>query len=460
MNRIIDTDSYKAGMFLQYPPKSEKVFQYFESRGCDRGYESTVFFGAQYILKKYFSDPITMEEVEEANEIITAHGEPFNYEGWKRLVTKHDGRLPLKIRAVPEGSVVPLRNVLMTVENTDPEFYWLPTWFETQLVRLWYPLTVASQSYELKKVIYKYLQETSDDPDAEILFKLHDFGSRGVSSQETAAIGGAAHLTSFLGTDTMAALMLHRKYYHEPVAGFSIPAAEHSTITSWGKEHEVEAFRNMLKQFAKPGSLVAVVSDSWDIYNAVEHLWGEQLRQEVIDSGATVVIRPDSGDPVTVVTKCLQLLAEKFGTTTNTKGYKVLNNVRIIQGDGIDYKSIPLILESAKNNGFSASNIAFGSGGGLLQKLNRDTMQFAFKCSAIQVDGEIREVYKQPVTSTAKNSKKGILDLIRDDKGYRTVQRNHSWEDHAASELVTYFENGKILVDDTLTNIRQRILEG
>jgi nicotinamide phosphoribosyltransferase len=456
-NRIIDTDSYKTGMFLQYPPNTRKVFQYFESRGCDRGYESTVFFGAQYILKKYFSTPITMEEVEEANEVITAHGEPFNHEGWKLLVTRHGGKLPLRIRAVPEGTVVPLHNVLMTVENTDPDFGWLPTWFETALVRMWYPITVATQSYYLRQLIYKYLQETSDDPDAEIAFKLHDFGSRGVSSQETAMIGGAAHLTSFMGTDTMAALLLHRKYYHEPMAGFSIPAAEHSTITSWGREHEVDAFRNMLKQFAKPGSLVAVVSDSWDIYHAAEKLWGETLKQEVIDSGATVVIRPDSGVPHIVDLQVAQILADKFGYTVNSKGYKVLNNVRIIQGDGVDYKSIPQILETLKVHGFSATNIAFGSGGGLLQKLNRDTMQFAFKCSAIWVGDEVREVYKEPITSKAKNSKRGILDLVHDENGYRTVKRPIGWSDRIVSELVTYFEDGEVLVDFSLKEIRDRI---
>lgn len=461
INRVIDTDSYKASHWLQYPPETTLVHSYLESRGSERDYAETVFFGLQYLLKRYFSRPVTRAEVEEAREVITAHGEPFNYDGWTRLIEKRGGLLPMRIRAVAEGSPVPTRNALMTVENTDPEFFWITSWFESQLMRLWYPVTVATQSYYIKRDVFRFLQETADEPQAEINFKIHDFGSRGVSSQETAAIGGAAHLVNFFGTDTMAALLIHREFYNEPMAGFSIPAAEHSTITSWGREGESEAYRNMLRQFAKPGATVAVVSDSWNIYNAVEKIWGEQLRQEVVDSGATVVIRPDSGEPVEVVSRVARILDEKFGSTTNSKGYKVLKNVRIIQGDGVNEQSIRDILTSLKNLGFSASNIAFGIGGALLQKINRDTLKFAYKCSAVVVDGELRDVYKQPITDAGKNSKKGRLDLILDENGeYRTV-RLENIETAAAenSQLQTVFENGEVLIDDNLEAIRKRAAE-
>ena len=458
INRIIDTDSYKASHFLQYPPNTTRAFFYLESRGSDRDWHETVFFGLQYLLKNYFLAPFTQGMVEEAREVITAHGLPFNYEGWTNLVKKHHGKLPLRIRAVAEGNVVPLHNVLMTVETTDDEFAWVGSWFETQLLRVWYAITVSTQSWQIKRDVYKYLQETADDADAEIAFKVHDFGARGVSSQETAAIGGAAHLVNFMGTDTMASLLLHRKFYGSEMAGFSIPAAEHSTITSWGRENEIEAYRNMLKNFAKPNALVAIVSDSWNIYNAVEKIWGEQLKQEVIDSGATIVIRPDSGEPVEVVSKVAQLLGEKFGFDINSKGYKVLKNVRIIQGDGVNQDSIKQILERLKSEGFSASNIAFGIGGSLLQKVNRDTLKFAYKCSAIVTDGELREVYKQPITDAGKNSKRGRLDLVLDENGeYQTVKIET--KDAIAvenSQLHTVFENGKLLIDDNLENIRQR----
>ena len=464
-NRILDTDSYKTSHYLQYPPDTQRVFSYLESRGSERNWDETLFFGLQYILKEYFEEPITYEEFYEASAIVPKHGVPFNQEGWQRLIEKHRGRLPLRIRAVPEGSIVPTYNALMTVENTDPEFYWLTSYFETQLMRLWYPITVATQSYYLKKLIFSYLEKTSDDPASEIHFKLHDFGARGVSSAESAAIGGAAHLVNFQGTDTIVALRLLRDYYSHEISAYSIPAAEHSTITSWGRENETEAYRNMLKVYAKPGNLIAVVSDSWDIYNAVENIWGEALRQEVIDSGATVVIRPDSGDPIEVVSKVTNLLAERFGTTENSKGYKVLNNVRVIQGDGVNPDSIAAILENLAAQGFSATNIAFGMGGALLQKVDRDTLKFAFKCSAIERNGVWQDVYKDPVTDSGKRSKRGRLDLVKseDDAGglqYETVRLEDIQRDDAArsTAMRTVFQDGELYngADDTLGTIRDR----
>lgn len=464
-NRILDTDSYKTSHYLQYPPGAEKVFSYLESRGSERGWEDCIFFGLQYILKEYFSDPISYDEFYEAAALVPQHMVPFNREGWKRLIEKHHGRLPLRIRAVPEGSIIPLHNVLMTVENTDPEFAWLTSYFETQLMRLWYPITVATQSYYLKKLICNYLDKTADDPANEVLFKLHDFGARGVSSAESAAIGGAAHLVNFRGTDTIIAIRLLRDYYNAEVSAYSIPAAEHSTITSWGKDREVDAYRNMLKQYAKPGGLVAVVSDSWDIYNAVEHIWGEVLRQEVVDSGATVVVRPDSGEPVEVVSKVTNLLADKFGTTLNTKGFKVLNNVRVIQGDGVNPDSIAAILANLTEQGFSASNIAFGMGGALLQKVDRDTLKFAFKCSAMMVNGEWRDVYKDPATDHGKRSKRGRLDLVKREGidgewSYETIRLEDVERNDIASSTAmrTVFENGELYpaADESLEAVRNR----
>ena len=284
-NLLLMTDSYKASHFLQYPEKTERVSSYIESRGGK--WDRTVFFGLQMFLKEYLSKPITQEDIDEAEAFWTAHGEPFNREGWMHILNEHVGRLPIEIEAVDEGSVIPTRNVLVQIVNTDPTVPWLTSFLETALLRaVWYPTTVATNSFSAKEVIYRALQETADDADAEIGFKMHDFGARGVSSRESAMIGGAAHLVNFMGTDTVEGVLAARRYYGEDMAGFSIPAAEHSTITSWGgPSHEVDAFRNMLKQFAKPGALVAVVSDSYDIYNAASTLWGEVLKQEVIDSG-------------------------------------------------------------------------------------------------------------------------------------------------------------------------------
>lgn len=459
-NYLIDSDSYKASHYLQYPPGTTAMFSYIESRGGL--YPETVFFGLQYYIKKYLTHRVTVEEVEEAKVFYEGHGVPFNYEGWLYVAKELGGKLPVRIRAVPEGSVVPTHNILVSVESTDHKAFWAVSWIETLLLRVWYPITVATRSRTIKKIILEALNKTADDPQAEIAFKLHDFGSRGVSSQESAMLGGAAHLVNFMGSDTIVGIRCANKYYKSPMAGFSIPAAEHSSITSWGKENEVDAYRNMLTQFAKPGSLVAVVSDSYDIYNAITNLWGGKLKEEVIASGATVVIRPDSGNPPDVVLKCLELLDEKFGHTINTKGFKVLNNVKVIQGDGINEHSIKAILEKFIAAGYSATNVAFGMGGGLLQQLDRDTLKFAMKCSLIFKGGESVDVFKDPVTDKGKISKAGRLDLIvhynptNPTCKYSTVQLDPHVASHNFSVMRTVFENGEVLVEDTLDEIRAR----
>lgn len=457
-NIIIDTDSYKAGHWLQYPPKTTGMYSYIESRGGK--YDRTVFFGLQYIIQKYLTQKITIEMVIEAKEFFEAHGEPFNLEGWLYIAKDLLGRIPLTIKAVPEGLVVPTHNVLVTVECQDPKAFWVVSWFETMLMRVWYPITVATQSWHIKRLIYDYLKKTADSPDAEINFKLHDFGSRGVSSQESAMLGGASHLVNFMGSDTCAGVLCANRYYGEKMAGFSIPAAEHSTITSWGKDHEVDAFRNMLTQFAKPGSLVAIVSDSYDLGNAVSHLWGEQLKDEVIKSGAVVIIRPDSGNPPEIVLETLKRLEEKFGITINSKGYKVLNNVRVIQGDGINQESIVEILDTAISAGYSATNIAFGMGGALLQQVNRDTQRFAMKLSEITIDGKRIPVCKNPITDPGKKSKAGRLALIEPRPGEFWTIPEKNINDNHKDKLELVYQDGEVLRTQNLDEIRRRANAG
>jgi nicotinamide phosphoribosyltransferase len=434
------------------------VFSYVESRGGD--HDRTVFFGLQAILKAEFSTPITAADIDEAEALLGAHGMPFNRAGWERIVKVHGGLLPLEIRAVAEGSVVPVHHPLMTVVNTDPQLPWLTSYAETALLRVWYPVTVATISFHVRQIIRAALEASSDDPMGELPFKLHDFGARGVSSEASAAIGGMGHLVNFQGSDTLSAVVAARRWYHEPMAAFSIPAAEHSTITSWGREHEVDAFANMVGQFGKPGAIYAVVSDSYDLYAAIEHLWGEALRQQVIDSGATLVVRPDSGDPETVVARTLELLAERFGTTVNSKGYRVLNTVRVIQGDGVNPVSIKAILDRTLKDGFSASNIAFGMGGALLQQLNRDTQKFAYKTSAAKVAGAWRDVFKDPVTDSGKRSKRGLLGLVREAGDWRTVAvegERFAPADGGDNLLAPVWRNGKLLVDQTFAQVRARM---
>lgn len=461
-NLILRSDSYKASHFKQYPEDAEGYFGYIESRGGE--YDRTVFFGLQIFLKRYLAKPITQEMIDTADAFFNLHGEPFNREGWEYILNTYGGYIPVVIKAVPEGMVIPTRNVLVTVQCNDPKCFWVGSFIETQLLRaIWYPVTVATNSYQCKQIIKKYLDETSDDPEGQINFKLHDFGARGVSSAESAEIGGAAHLVNFMGSDTVEGVYCMNTIYNNgKMSAFSIPAAEHSTVTCWGKDNEVDAYRNMLKQYAKPGSLVAVVSDSYDIFNAVENMWGGVLKQEVIDSGATIVIRPDSGDPETVVCKVVELLADKFGYTINNKGYKVLNNVRVIQGDGVNKTSIRDILANLALRKFSADNIAFGMGGALLQaNITRDTYQFAMKCSAIKRNGKWIGVSKNPITDNGKASKAGLLSLYYDkrDEHYITIAK--SYEDEIVigmtEILEVVFDSGKIIKEYTLDEIRLNV---
>lgn len=468
-NIILNTDSYKVSMFKQYPAGTTGVYSYIESRGGR--YDRTVFFGLQAFIKEYLLEPITQADIDIADEILTAHGEPFNRAGWQYILDKHAGFLPVVIRGVAEGTVVPVKNVLATIENTDPECFWLTTWLETALLRaIWYPTTVATQSWKIKQVILDYLEKTGDP--TLIDFKLHDFGARGVSSLESAAIGGAAHLVNFMGTDTISGILYAREYYNAGVSGFSIPAAEHSTITSWGRDNEVKAYANMLAQFAKPGSIVAVVSDSYDIYNAASKLWGGELRQRVIDSGATIVIRPDSGDPVEVNTKLIQILDAKFGSTVNGKGFRVLNNVRLIQGDGVNELTIRSILGAFMALGYSADNIAFGMGGALLQQLDRDTQKFAMKCSSVGIntrveDGDLGsgwkvewiDVMKDPITDSGKKSKAGRVTLWNSGGEYvSSVTAPTGWHDRATGEwtevLEEVYRDGKLIKEITFQEVR------
>ena len=455
-NLILNTDSYKVSMFKQYPAGTTGVYSYIESRGGR--YDRTVFFGLQAFIKEYLLEPITQADINIADEILTAHGEPFNRAGWQYILDQHQGYLPVVIRAVPEGTVVPVSNVLATIENTDPECFWLTTWLETALLRaVWYGTTVATQSWTIRQLILDYLEKTGDP--SLIDFKLHDFGARGVSSLESAAIGGAAHLVNFMGTDTISGILHAREYYNAGVAGFSIPAAEHSTITSWGRTGEVDAYRNMLTNFAKPGSIMAVVSDSYDIYNAAAKLWGEELRQQVVDSGATVVIRPDSGDPVEVNRKLVEILGSKFGYTTNTKGFKVLNNVRLIQGDGINELTVRSILGAFMAMGWSADNIAFGMGGALLQQIDRDTQKFAMKASAAEINGEWVSVVKDPITDPGKRSKAGRVTLWKSGREYFScVGKPKTWTDYGVGDatevLEEVYRDGHLVKEITFEEIR------
>ena len=454
MSIITDVDSYKVGMFLQYPPKTEYVSSYIESRGSDDpDYDESVFFGIQYWIKEYLMKPVTIEDLDEAKEVFELHGEPFPYDGWKYIIDEYDGFLPLTIEAVQEGSILPLSNVLAQVVNTDPKCYWLTTWVETSLLRtIWYATTVATNSRTIKKELKKFYDKSGSVQGLD--FKLHDFGSRGVSSKESAGIGGLAHLVNFMGTDTIESVMFGRKYYNIDMAGFSIPASEHSTITTWGKDNENKAFENMLNQFTDY-PIIACVSDSYNIYNAVDEMWGKEFKDRILNGNQTLVIRPDSGNPLTVPIIVIEKLMDKFGYSMNNKGYRTLpDNIRVIQGDGITKNSIKDILTNMDAHKLSLDNLAFGMGSGMLQQVNRDTLKFAMKASAICIDGKWSDVWKDPIEG-GKQSKRGILGLYHNENTEWQTERKIEFSDPFNGLKLVYI-NGISYLNDNFESIRNR----
>lgn len=455
---ITRTDSYKASHFLQYPEGATRVSSYIEARGG--AFDEVVFFGLQAFIKEYLMTPITPEDVEMSQALFEAHGEPFNYEGWMQIAGLPNGKLPIEIKALPEGTVTKPGIPQVQVVNTDPRFPWLTSYVETALLRaVWYPSTVATLSREAKKIIYQGLVLTAEEPDTEIPFKLHDFGARGATCSEAAMLGGMAHLINFMGTDTVEGLIGPMIYYHaEGPVGFSIPATEHSTVTSWGRDGELAMFKNLLEKH--PTGLVACVSDSYDIFKATRHYWGEELRDAVLGRDGTLVVRPDSGAPTSIPLDVIEILMEQFGYTVNSKGFRVLPpQVRVIQGDGMNIDTIRQLVMNAYDRGISVENFAMGMGGGLLQKVDRDTCKYAMKANAVEIGGEWRDVYKDPITDQGKVSKKGRQAVLLIDGKYvaRKLDDIPTNMGHGiADQLRVVYRDGVLVAEDEFDDIRVR----
>jgi nicotinamide phosphoribosyltransferase len=456
-NLLLDTDSYKYSHWSAYPAELEYMQSYIEARDKDAEIR---FFGLQTILQNWIDNPITIENVEEARKYAKLHfgrDDVFNYKGWKYIADKYNGGLPLKISAVPEGSVLKGGNILVKIETTDSKVAWLGSFMETQLMRLWYTTTVCTNSYQTRKMLEKYVDQTSEDTKRNLQFMLHDFGSRGTSSPEQAALGGLSHLVNFLGTDTTTAFGLADRVYDSEMPGFSIPALEHSTIISWGKDREVDCYSNFIKTMGRPGQPLAIVVDSYDVDNAIENIIGNTLKDQIVTSGIKLVVRLDSGDPVSGVTKALNQLDQIFGSTTNSKGYKVLDNIGVLHGDGLTREIISKILENTIKSSFCATNLVFGQGGALLQAVARDDFSFAMKPSLVKYkDGDVLSVCKTPKNQISKASKAGDLDLVNIyGEGFITIDRLTQKLPYPTCLQVVYL-NGKLLIQDDFETIRKR----
>ena len=460
-NICLLTDSYKVTHHYFYPEGTEKIYSYLESRvGAE--FNKTIFYGLQYILKKYLEGPVvSQEKIDEADRLIAAHIAEgiFNRDGWQYILDEHDGCLPIEIKAVKEGTPVDVSNVLMTVENTDKKSYWLVNYLESLLLQVWYPSTVATLSAEVRKLCNFYLEVTGSAKD-NLDFMLHDFGYRGATSTESSMLAGSAHLLSFSGTDTIPALTIPGNYYNDSnIYGFSVQATEHSVMTSLGPEGELDQILNVIDQ-AKDG-ILSIVIDSYDYRNFLRQAAKStsELNNAILNfldiEGNKVVFRPDSGDPVSTTIDCLNILESGFGSYLTDKGYKVFDsNIGLLWGDGLDYQKIRDILFAMKSNGWAAQNIIFGMGGGLHSTVNRDTQRNAFKCSAQLRDGEWHDIFKNPLDSS-KKSKTGRFKLITQNNSFRTIPIDGDGEDC----LQTVFKDGELMAEETFADIKSRSLK-
>jgi len=467
------TDGYKPSHWLFYEPGITEMYDYMTSRGGDFG--DLTMFGPQALCMKYLcGSVITPRQVNQARKFYKAYfgmDGIFNYEGWMDIATRLEGRLPLEVWSLPEGlGNIPVQTPLMTYFNTDPKHAWLAGYLEPLMFKAWNPITVCTLSQHCKKAIYAALQETGTP--ADIIWKLHDFGYRGVSSEESAEIAGAAHLVNFCGSDTIPAIDYINEFYSDGqfdeegdptfMPAYSVRATEHSVMTHRGRALESEIVRDILRKC--PTGIIAMVADSYNIWDFAEKILGQDLRTEVIEHEGLVVVRPDSGEPIPTMMKLLWILGEKFGFRTNEKGYKVLNHVRTLQGDKNDYNAIYNMLRSMKGGGWSADNIAcFGMGGALLQASTRDTQKMAVKLSSLtDVTGQWRDVYKDPVTDPGKGSKFGRFAVVEEfnpatgEKRMVTQRLLQSEGTPSRNLLRPIYRNGQMLVHDSFPVIRER----
>ncbi|KAJ3161308.1 hypothetical protein HDU86_007090 [Geranomyces michiganensis] len=419
------TDSYKTSHFQLYPD-ARKMVAYGEFRTSyekDQADERMVFYGIRYLIEHYVNVQWTEEEILEAELFFSTHNAgftpfPFPKDLFLKFIKENNGYFPVRIQALPEGTVI-YPHVPVYQITASNEYALLVTYLETILTMTWYPSTVATLSRRCRAQIEAAYDRTVDDVARWTLdSRLHDFGFRGCTSVEQSVIGGCAHLLNFDGTDTLSAA-----YYAQfklnggkPIAT-SIPATEHSVMTAFPTEKE--AIIRLLNNYGH--GTCACVMDSYDYVNALENVL-PAIAKHKLEKGGFLVLRPDSGDQVEVVMQGLIAIEKVFGTTLNSKGYKVVNGASIIQGDGVTSSSLQAILAATERGGFAAQNVGFGMGGGLLQKVNRDTMSFATKLSQIvNADGTERDVMKMPKTGSGKISLPGAFAVIKDADGIPIV---------------------------------------
>lgn len=480
INPFLLTDYYKVGHIFQYPEKTELVYSNLTPRKSRlNGIDEMVFFGLQYFVKEYLVDYFNKNFFEQPKEkviadykrrIVTSLG--AHLPSYQHLEALHDlGYLPVEIKALPEGSRVPMRVPCVTLVNTVPEFYWITNFLETLLSAvIWQPCTSATIAHSYRKLLDRYAEETGVDK-AFVQWQGHDFSFRGMSSLETAITSGMGHLLSFTGTDTIPAIDALEQYYgadaEKELIGGSVAATEHSVMCSGSRDGELETFKRLVTE-VYPSGIISIVSDTWDLWKVcTEYL--PALKEIILARDGKVVIRPDSGDPVKIICGdpngatevqrkgVVELLWDVFGGTVTDKGYKMLDgHIGAIYGDSINIERATAICEGLKEKGF-ASQVVFGIGSFTYQYNTRDTFGTAMKATYVVIDGEGREIFKNPVTDDGtKRSATGLLQ-VKKENGTYVLHDQVGWEEERDSELQTVFKNGILVKEDSLAGIRARL---
>lgn len=476
MKYLIEIDGYKLDHRRQYPDKTEYIYSNWTARSSRvPGQDAVVFFGLQYFLQKYLMDDMELFFKGNIDEIASRYTMRVNsYLGPNSIGDKHIrdlhklGYIPLKFDALPEGTCVPLRVPMLTVENTNSDFSWLVNYFETLLsCILWMPCTSATSALRLKKLFMEYAEETGTSKDF-VQWQGHDFSFRGMPGLEAAILSGMGHLTSFTGTDTIPAIDAIEQYYsgvNNGIVGGSVSATEHSVMCAGGQETEMDTFKRLLNLY--PSGIVSIVSDTWDLWKVI---WSTlpALKEDIMARDGKLVIRPDSGDPVKIICGydeessgfpgkgVVECLWDIFGGTINDKGYKELDShIGVIYGDAINYERAEEIFKQLKAKGFSSGNIVFGVGSYTYQHVTRDTYGFAMKATWAQIDGLGVDIFKKPVTDNGdKFSAKGRLSVIKNEEGKLVLLDCATPEQEETSLLKTVWKDGKFTRRTDISEVR------
>lgn len=484
-------DFYKSGHRQQYPPGTTLVYSNFTARSAHLSNipaslfdGHVVFFGLQYFVKQFLQETWDNEFFfQDRLDVVARYKRRMDTSlGAGAVPVDHLhalhrlGYLPIEIKALPEGARVPIKVPCLVLYNTHPAFFWLTNYLETALsCYLWKPITSATVAYHYRKLLARYAGETGGDL-AFVPFQGHDFSFRGMSGPMDAALSGAGHLCSFVGTDTVAAIDLIENYYNgnadTELLGCSVPATEHSCMSMGTAESEIETFRRLIQELY-PRGIVSIVSDTWDFWRVVTE-YVTALKSEILARDGKLVIRPDSGDPVKVICGdpeaaadsparkgAVECLWDVFGGTTTEKGYRVLDShIGVIYGDSITLPRAEAILAGLKAKGFASTNVVFGIGSFTYQYCTRDTFGFAVKSTYGAVNGVGREIYKDPVTdSGTKKSARGLLCVAKTDAGYCLRDRQEVLDPPDCC-LETVFRNGELVREHAFSEIRDRLRQG